>query len=290
MGAKYDPDHIRRFYDGYGEREWERLNADPRARVIFHIHRWYLEQFTEAGQQVLEAGAGPGRFTIELAKLGARVTVGDLSPGQLELNRLKVEDAGLAACVAQRVLLDIVDCSQFSSESFDAVVCYGSPLNYVFDRADDALSEMLRVTKRGGYVLLSVTSALNTYLPWLVDLVRKVGLEEVQRILDTGDFDGDAAAGHPMRSYRWSRLRALLDRHPAEVVAVSASNFLATVESIPSLAKIEEDQAFWEAFLGWEVDCCREPGALDCGSHIIAVLRRPRMSDDVVIVNGIPAD
>ena len=144
MGATYGPDQIRRFYDDYGEREWERLDADPRARVIFHVHRWHLQQFIKPGHQVLEAGAGPGRFTVELAKLGARVTVGDISPRQLDLNRLKVQEAGLEAQVAQRVLLDIVDCSQFPAESFDAVVCYGSPLSYVRERANDALTEMLR--------------------------------------------------------------------------------------------------------------------------------------------------
>ena len=30
---------------------------------------------------MLDIGAGPGRFTIELARLGADVVVADLSPG-----------------------------------------------------------------------------------------------------------------------------------------------------------------------------------------------------------------
>jgi len=39
------------------------------------------------GDRVLEVGAGPGRFTIELARLGARILVSDISAGQLDLNR-----------------------------------------------------------------------------------------------------------------------------------------------------------------------------------------------------------
>jgi hypothetical protein len=46
--------------------------------------------------------------------------------------------------------------------SFDAVVCFGGPLGYVLGEADRALAELLRVTKQGGRVLLSVMSLLGT--------------------------------------------------------------------------------------------------------------------------------
>ena len=275
MAAGYDADLIRRFYDDHGEREWERLDDNPRARVIFHVHRWYLQQFIKPGQHVLDAGAGPGRFTIELAKLGATVTVGDISPRQLDLNRQKLEEAGLEPQVAQRVQLDIVDCSQFGDESFDAVVCYGSPLSYVQERAGDAIGELLRVTKRGGHLLLSVTSRLNVYLPVLIDWVRDEGIEATRRYLATGGPDDVDDSGHPMHCYTWSELKALLERHPAaDIVAVSASNYMASISAIPSLEEIERDPAFWQAFLEWEVEICQEPGVLDVGSHIIAVVRR----------------
>ena len=270
----YDPDRIRRFYDQFGEGEWERLEADARARVILHVHRWYLKQFIKAGDHVLEAGAGPGRFTIELAKLGAKVTVGDISPQQLELNRAKVEEVGLEAHVETRVPLDIVDCSQFDAESFDAVVCYGSPLSYVLGRAEDALEELIRVTKPGGYLLVSVCSRLNIYLPWLIEFVRSEGIDVAAKYIATGEPDIAGNSGHPMRCYTWSELEALLQRHPVELVAASASNFIATIENIPLLEEIEKEPDFWEAFLHWEVESCKEPGVLDCGSHIIAVIRR----------------
>lgn len=80
---------MRHFYDAYGEREWERLEANASGRVGFHIHNLFLHRYVQPGDHILEAGAGPGRFTIELARLGAKVTVGDISPVQLELNRQK---------------------------------------------------------------------------------------------------------------------------------------------------------------------------------------------------------
>ena len=92
---------------------------------------------------MLEIGAGPGRFTIELARLGAHVTVGDLSPTQLCLNAAFVAEAGCEHVVEARLQLDAVDLSRFTDGSFDAVVCYGGVLSYLFDHAGDALGERL---------------------------------------------------------------------------------------------------------------------------------------------------
>src|SRR5262249_32248748 len=152
--AAYDSDYISRFYDEYGEREWSRHEATPAARVSFHVHRHYLQQFIRSGATVLEAGSGPGRFTIELAKLGAAITVGDISPTQLDLHRRMVGHTEHELAVVAREHLDITDLSRFSSGSFDAVVCYGGPLSYTLDRSDVALAELLRVLRPGGHLLL----------------------------------------------------------------------------------------------------------------------------------------
>jgi SAM-dependent methyltransferase len=267
----YDPAYVRRFYDDLGETEWQRLDGDPRGRVIFHIHEVLLREYVRAGDEVLEAGAGPGRFTLALARLGAFVTVGDISPVQLDLNRLKVTEAGFEGQVRERVLLDIVDLSQFPSGRFDAVVCYGSPLNYVWQQDRQALRELLRVTRAGGHLLLSVSSKTNPYLPWLVEQIKLHGVDAVKEASRTGLWPGDA---HRMRTYSWSELKSLLDEQQCEVVAASASNLQARIEDLEVLRELEGDPEAWQAFLEWETELCREPGVIGAGSHIIAVAQR----------------
>jgi SAM-dependent methyltransferase len=276
MNVFYDAGLVGGYFDNYGEREWARLDANAESRVSFHLHRALLEKFVAAGAEVLEAGAGPGRFTIELAKLGARITVGDLSAVQLEFNRAQVAAAGHAESVVARKVLDIVDLSEFAAETFDAVVAYGGPLSYVLERADDALGELLRVVKRRGHVLLSVMSlmgATRKFLPGVVRWARERSLEEVEHVIGTGDQVGEIGAGHVCHMYRWAELEALLRRHSCTIVAASAANFL-SVNHHDALKEIEADPVLWEKFLGWEMDACRQPGALDGGTHIIAVVRR----------------
>ena len=40
----YDPEYIARFYDDYGEREWERLLTGPEQRVSFEVLRRLLDE------------------------------------------------------------------------------------------------------------------------------------------------------------------------------------------------------------------------------------------------------
>jgi SAM-dependent methyltransferase len=275
--AKYDAKHIERFYDDYGEREWERLTQRPDQVVNFHIHGHFLQRFVKPGDRVLEAGAGPGRFTLELVQLGAKVTVGDISPRQLELNQQKMREAGVAEQIAAWHPLDITDLSQYPSESFDSVVCYGGPLSYVFEHADTALNEMLRVTRPGGFVLLSVMSLLGSTratLPPILGLARVHGVNAVDQVTATGDLLGDINNGHRCHMFRWSELKAMLQRQGCTIEAAAASGCLAPGQADALQAVMENEPDLWERFLAWELDLCQEDGAIDGGTHIIAVVRR----------------
>src|SRR5512139_3626277 len=102
MTESFEREVIARIFDGYGDAEWERHEASPSARVGFHVHKHYLERFVRPGSRVLEVGAGAGRFTVELARLGARVTVVDISPEQLRLNERHLAETGLEDAVEAR--------------------------------------------------------------------------------------------------------------------------------------------------------------------------------------------
>jgi SAM-dependent methyltransferase len=262
----YDAGYIARFFDDYGEREWERFERQPMDRVNLEVHRRLLREYVRPGERVLEAGAGPGRFTLELADIGATVVVGDVSPRQLELHREKT--ASVEDSVEERVLFDIVDLSRFRDGEFDATVCYGGPLSYVLGEADRALAELLRVTRPGGRVLVTVMSLLGAaraYFHAFAELIDEFGWERaVADVFRTGDLAEDVNRGHVCRLYRWRELEALLGRHPCRLLAASAANFLSVVW--------EEDPD--ERFLELELAACREPGALDGGTHIVAVVER----------------
>ncbi len=63
----------------------------------------------------------------------------------------------------------------------------------------------------------------------------------------------------------------ILRNHSCDVLAMSASNFLAYA-SEDVLEGRWRDAEFWSAFLEIELEASRQPGALGCGTHLIAVL------------------
>jgi SAM-dependent methyltransferase len=265
----WDPQRAASFYDEYGEREWTRFEDGRTPAPSLDVHLDRLRRFVKAGDRVLEVGAGPGRFTIELARLEAQVTVSDLSPRQLELNREHVAAAGLDERVTERTLADVLDLSRWEDASFDATVCFGGPLSYVIDDAKQGIAELVRVTRPGGHVLVSVMSLVGTithYLPIVLDLIRRDGVAKSDAIVGSGFLPDEPDYGHlAMKLFRWSELEALLAPHGTVVDACAAG--------LLPVADAEEPEL--RAFISrTELALADEPGAVSCGQHILAVLRR----------------
>jgi SAM-dependent methyltransferase len=259
--STWDPARTAKFFDEYGEREWTRFEDGRTPAAGLDIHLRFLERFVQPGDRVLDAGAGPGRFTAELVRLGVDVVALDISPVQLEALRARLPEVRSAVG-------DVTDLSRFADGSFDVTVCYGGPLSYVLDHAEDALTELVRVTRSGGHVLVSVMSTIGAvihYISILLDLARRDGAERQEEIVSTGFLPEAPDYGHlAMHLYRWSELEALLSRH-GEVVAAAAAGL------IPDPRPDEPELR--EFIHRIEAELCEEPGAVSCGQHILAALR-----------------
>jgi ubiquinone/menaquinone biosynthesis C-methylase UbiE len=163
---------------------------------------------------------------------------------------------------------DVTDLSRFADQSFDVTVCFGGPLSYVVDRGDDALAELVRVTRSGGHVLVSVMSTIGAvvhYIAILLDLARRDGTARQEQIVRTGFLPEAPDYGHlAMKLYRWSELESLLSRH-GEVVAAAAAGLIPDPRP--------EEPELREFMHRIEAELCEEPGAVSSGQHIVAALR-----------------
>ncbi len=270
----YNQEHIRNYYNAYGEREWERMLSSPANQVSFHIHKHYLHKYIASNNSVLELGAGAGRFSIELAQLTDNLTVTDLSPEQLRLAKQHMAKAGFQA---QAFLeQDITNLSDFQNESFDVVTCYGGPLSYVLEQATTAFEEMLRVTKHNGYILLSVMSLLGTTRTYYEAISALEAFPDiVDNVNSEGILTGETNNGHILKMYRYKELKELIEQFPCQIVAASASNYLSLgLDRAALLEQQHKNSEIWNRFLQWELDYCAELGALDNGTHIIVVVKK----------------
>ena len=148
---------VKKFYDDIAEREWKRLTSDAYHRLEFIVTMHFLEKYLPSKGLVLDAGGGPGRYTIELAKKGYDVVLFDLSPKCLELARRKIARAHVSDRVNQIVEGSVTDMSVFKDEEFDAVLCL-TPLSHLVENKDreKAADEITRVAKDGAPLFIAV--------------------------------------------------------------------------------------------------------------------------------------
>ena len=101
---------------------------------------------------ILEVGAGTGRYSVTLARQGHRVTAVDLVPHNLEVLRSKL-DGSERITVMQGNAMDL---SALPDAAFSLTLLLG-PMYHLYTREDKlkALSEAVRVTKPGGYLLVA---------------------------------------------------------------------------------------------------------------------------------------
>ena len=110
-----------------------------------------------APQQMLDVATGTGDFAILACSLlhPAQLTGIDISEGMMEVGREKVKAAGLE----QTIRFEKQDCTQrtFADETFDAVTVAFGIRN--FEHLDRGLSEMCRVLRSGGHLVILELSA-----------------------------------------------------------------------------------------------------------------------------------
>jgi SAM-dependent methyltransferase len=168
MNAAYWRD----IYDGRGV---EGLAYDMRNSTAL---RWVDELGSPNGTQVLDVGSGAGLTSVALAASGFEVTATDTVPAMNDYTRQLALDRG----VTDNVRVMVADAHElpFDAASFDVVIALGV-LPWLH-APGQAITEMARVVRLGGYVLVSVDNIfrLQDWLdpfrnPTLVAAARRAG-------------------------------------------------------------------------------------------------------------------
>jgi len=120
--------------------------------------------------RILDVGSNMGQYTTMLLDRGFNMVGIDLSDKAIEVANMYVRMQNLKNI--EYFAADVENLSLFEDNSFDGVVSF-SALRYVQD-LKKALSEIYRVTKKGGSVALDFP---NTHCPWFRLLKNKFGVE-----------------------------------------------------------------------------------------------------------------
>ncbi|HXW67927.1 MAG TPA: class I SAM-dependent methyltransferase [Thermoplasmata archaeon] len=137
-------------------REWQRLEGTPQRELFRVLREDFLSRHPGRGPWVLDAGAGPGRFTARLGPPDARDRVAlDIGRSVLEELRLHWPNGVGAPAVPQRVRGDAVD-PPFAPGGFGTVGAMGNLLGFAGPDSRRALRRLAELVGPGGTLILEV--------------------------------------------------------------------------------------------------------------------------------------
>lgn len=210
---------------------------------------------------ILDAGGGTGIWSVELARMGYRVVLTDISPGMLKQAEKKIVALGLGTQI-EPMLSDICRMPEFSDGQFSMVLCEGDPLSYC-GHPRTAIREMVRVLEPGGAVIASVDNR-SSVMGWLRD---KADRKAAQRLLEIGEvvMPQEREGGwYPVHAFTPTELRDLwvsngltIERIIGKLVV---ANRLACYRS--------EDPEIQRWLLALELKYCDNPDFYPCAGHL----------------------
>lgn len=270
-------DKVRQHFNAAVQAEWERLDRDEYYRLVYRLHLAFIAEELAEKPRVLDAGCGSGRYSLEFARSGCAVTLCDISDGELEFAKKKFLEYGATA--EGFIQADLRDLSVFPDGAFDLTVCYGAPLSYITEERERAVSELVRVTRRGGTVAVSVNNTWGILRSALgktnVGFFANGGYWRIDEVLQTGDcpsfesvkFGGDTAP--EKHFFQPDELARALEDGGLSDVALGAAPCLCSGMAAQYNA-LAENAAAKEQLDALELKCYRDKSMTGFGEFLLA--------------------
>lgn len=268
-----DSDIVRQYYDQNARTEWERLCLGGRMRPEFVLSARMLEGYIRPGDRVLDLGGGPGRYSLHLAQMGARVTLADLSPANVALALELARERGLPL---RALTVNALDLSPLAGQVFDHVLCMG-PLYHLLEAGQQrqCVANCLAALRPGGTLFASfiggfagVIYALKEQPEW-VTMEALAEVEYKAAVVAGRGYGGDAFT---RACFVWPHeIEALMAGFPLEKLHLMGCEGILAPNEVLILEQPEAVYAAWLQ-LAWQL--AERPELLSYSEHLMYVGRK----------------
>jgi len=276
---------VKNWYDARAEYEWTRLFQDGYHQLEYLVTMHFLVKYLPKKGLILDAGGGPGRYTIELAKRGYDIVLLDLSPRCLAIAKKEIKRAGVRDKVKDIVEGSVTDLSRFRNEFFDATLCLG-PFSHLLDKSERARAamELVRVTKKKSPLFISVFNLYGAFKAVLFghqdDLTDTFHKELFTRGIHRSHYgqlkeakrsagETDAYFFHP------SELKELFEKIGVKTLTLANCQGLSSFQ-YDATNTLYKDKEKWSRWLVILLQTCADPYIIGDGNHLLYVGRKEK--------------
>ena len=216
--------------------------------------------------RILEVGAGTGRYSVTLAKMGYPVTAVELVSRNLE----KLKDKLDGTERIEAYLGNALELSFLEYGAFDLTLLLG-PMYHLYTREDKlrALSEAVRVTKPGGIIMVAYCMNEPTVIQYV--FIGKHVRETLEAGLLTPDWHCKSEPKEVFELVRTEDIASLDQELPAErlklIAADGAAHYLRdTIDAM-------DDEEF-EKWKEYHFATCERGDLIGASNHVLDILRK----------------
>ena len=252
------------------EKYYNKFNEDKRllsrhGQVEFFVAMHYINEMIagRTGLDIIDIGAGTGRYSVELSNAGHRAVAVELVNKNVSQIKMKSDKV-----VAKQG--DALNLKKFKAESFDIALLFG-PTYHLFSHEDKlkAILEAKRVLRKGGKLLIMYLT--NEYA--MITYAFKEG--NLQKCLQAGKIDENFNTVTSVEDlYSYVRLEEINKlQEDAEMKRVKIVGVDGATDYIrPVINKMTEED--FEYYKKYQLSISARPELLGASSHIMDILEK----------------
>ena len=227
----------------------------------------YVEKYLRPGMRILEIGAATGRYSHYFAQKGYPVDAVELIEGNIEIFKQNTEP-GENITVTQGNAKDL---EGFEDDTYDITLLLG-PMYHLFAEEEklQALSEAIRVTKKGGVIFAAYCMGDASIL--LYGFVRGEIHNIIEKcMLDPVTFQTFSQPWDLFQLYRKEDIEAL-----RESFSVTPLHFVATDGFARHLRDrlTEMDEETFHLYLTYHLATCERQDMVGISHHTLDIFRK----------------
>lgn len=241
--------------------------ASKSGNVEFFTTMTYIEKYLKQGMRIIEIGAGTGRYSHALARKGFQVDAVELMEHNIEIfkeNTIKNEPVTITQGNATNL-------SAFESDAYDVTLLLG-PMYHLFTEEEKlkALSEAIRVTKKGGTVFAAYVMGDAAILSY--GFIKGAIWELMEKhMIDPVTFDTFSEPWDIFEMYRKEDIDRLMSRFD-----VKRLHFITTDGQTRLIKETVDkmDDKTYEMYLKYHLAICERQDMTGCSNHTLDIFTK----------------
>ncbi len=254
-------------------KEWKRHEKHD---IEYKTTLYLLQRYLPKTGLILDAGGGPGRYTIELAKRGYKIILLDTTQANLNFAKRRIHRKGVENNVLDIVNGRIEDLSMFEDKKFDAVLCLGGPLSHVMDAKlrKKAVSELFRVAKDNAPIFVSVMSRIASICRLTIDpkFQRELAAPYFKNFVLNGDYEGGYGFT-AFHGFLQEEFRALFQKQRAKNLRIFALEGFFYIRG-KSTEQLQKKKKLWDIAWKTYLSLLERPDVVGVSDHFIAISKK----------------